>query len=79
MMIFTTDPLEIIWDGLLSRDPARIRASFASLNPADQCSVLTHLKRMATETGWLPVQQISAQSALDTLIEGEDMNTLPME
>ena len=66
-MKFSTDPLEKIWDGLLSRDPARIRAVFVSLSPSDQSNIFAHLQRMATEDGWLMEQRKSAQFALETL------------
>lgn len=64
------EPLELIWDGLLSRETDQIRAVFAALDPASQRSVLLHLRRMALEPDWLPVQQQSAQFALDTLLPG---------
>ena len=61
------DPLEIIWDGLLSRDPDRIRATYADLDPESQQVVLEHLLRMTRENGWHAEQVHSAQTALDTL------------
>jgi hypothetical protein len=61
------DPLESIWDGLLSHDPAQIIKSYNSLDPSSQRSAWLHLKRMVSEEGWLPVQQQSAQIALDAL------------
>lgn len=66
-MFSTGDPLEFIWDGLLSQEPEQIRKVFASLDQASQRSVLLHLKRMVTETGWLSVQHQSAQFALNIL------------
>ncbi len=59
-----TDPLEIFWDNLLSREPARIRAAFNALDRATQSAVLNHLERMATEEGWHPEQVSSARAAL---------------
>ncbi|MEN4013634.1 MAG: hypothetical protein AB1453_12590 [Chloroflexota bacterium] len=64
-----TDPLEIFWDNLLSREPTRIRAAFATLDHASQSAVLTHLERMASEDGWHPEQAASAQAALRELRE----------
>jgi hypothetical protein len=61
------DPLEIIWDSLLSQDSAQIQNIFNLLDPASQRSVLLHLQRMVIEPGWLPIQKQSAQTALDVL------------
>lgn len=61
------DPLELIWDNLLSRQADYIRPTFASLSEQDQQTVLAHLQRMATEPGWHPEQQISAKAALEVL------------
>jgi hypothetical protein len=62
-----TDPLEILWDGLLSREAGRVRAAFATLNEAEQQAVRAHLQRMACEPGWHPEQRLSAQAALQAL------------
>jgi NADH:ubiquinone oxidoreductase subunit E len=59
--------LKEIWDGLLSRDVARIRFVYNSLEMEDQKAVITHLKRMANEPGWLAEQRISARAALEAL------------
>lgn len=64
------DPLEQIWDGLLSREPEQIRAAYAGLDPASQRVVIAHLKRMANEPDWHPEQRISALTALAALGEG---------
>lgn len=61
------DPLEILWDALLSRQPRRVRAAFDSLTTAEQQSILAHLRRMAEEPGWHPEQQRSAQAALEAI------------
>ncbi|HEY4693012.1 MAG TPA: hypothetical protein VIH16_06210 [Bellilinea sp.] len=58
------DPLEILWDGLLSRDGDRIRATFAGLDETAQQFVLEHLVRMTREDGWQSEQVESARSAL---------------
>ena len=65
--ITSSDPLEILWDNLLSRQPERIRAAFTTLTGAEQQTVLDHLKRMSQEAGWHPEQRRSAQAALDAL------------
>lgn len=64
---FSQDPLQQVWDKLLSRQPALIRAAFAGLNAADQEAVLAHLRRMASEEGWAAAQRQSAQAALAAL------------
>ena len=61
------EPLEIIWDALLSRDPLQIRTMFSSLDGASRQVALAHLQRMATELDWHPEQRISALAALDAL------------
>lgn len=58
------DPLEILWDRLLSQNVKEIRAAYDGLDPASQIEVMQHLLRMATEEGWHPEQRKSAQSAL---------------
>jgi hypothetical protein len=63
---------EQLWEDLLSRQPHRIQAAFASLNPSNQETVLAHLKRMVDEAGWQPEQRISARAALDELLFEED-------
>jgi hypothetical protein len=64
-----SDDLDTLWDHLLSRDMARIQVVFAALTPAQQAAVLSHLQRMATETGWHVEQARSAQIALQALGE----------
>ena len=61
------DPLEHLWDQLLSRKPEQIRAAYARLSPDEQASVLRHLERMASEPGWHPEQVLSARTALRAL------------
>ncbi len=61
------DPMEQLWDGLLSRQPEQIRSAYAGLDAAGKQAILTHLKKMTTEDGWLDVQRESAQAALDAL------------
>ncbi|MBA4385865.1 MAG: hypothetical protein C0410_14095 [Anaerolinea sp.] len=59
--------LEQAWDDLLSREPKRIATRFKSLDPKSQKVVIEHLNAMVTESGWHPVQVISAQKALEIL------------
>jgi hypothetical protein len=62
-----TDPLEILWDNLLSREAPRIRMAFNSLSRSDQSAILSHLNRMSNEEAWHPEQRASARAALDAL------------
>lgn len=59
--------LEKAWDDLLSRESELIEKRFNSLDPKSQKVVVEHLNAMVTESGWHPVQVISAQEALDIL------------
>lgn len=61
------DDLEALWEGLLSRQPERIRDAYQSLAREEQLAVFIHLQRMTTETGWHPEQVRSAQKALQVL------------
>lgn len=63
----TGDSLESLWDGLLSRQPERVRATYANLDDLEKIAVLAHLERMASESGWHPEQRLSAQVALEVL------------
>jgi hypothetical protein len=55
------------WADLLSREPARITEGFARISPEDRASVLDHLRRMATEPDWHPLQRESARAALSVV------------
>jgi hypothetical protein len=61
--------LERIWDQLLSRDPQRIKNTFAGLDKDSQQTVLVHLKVMTTGAGWHPEQVKSATVALEAILE----------
>jgi hypothetical protein len=61
------DPLEILWDSLLSREPERVRSAYRELSEAEQTAVAAHLQRMAAEEGWHPEQRASALAALQAL------------
>jgi hypothetical protein len=64
------DPVEILWEALLSRQPDQIQAAFIILDSGSQRQVLQHLRDMKTDEGWQPEQRFSAQAALD-LLAGE--------
>ena len=59
--------LASVWDGILSRQPERIRQTYAALDASSQAEVLAHLKRMTSEDGWHPAQVESAQAAMEVL------------
>ncbi len=64
------DPLEALWSSLLSRHPDTIRTAYQTLSVEEQQAVLEHLRRMASEPGWHPEQQRSAEAALHALKNG---------
>jgi hypothetical protein len=59
--------LEVVWAGLLSQRPPRIRRVWARLSQPERSSVLAHLRQMADGEGWQPAQRDAARSALDAL------------
>lgn len=59
--------LDNLWSALLSRDAQMVLSAFDSLNAEERKSVQAHLLRMTQESGWLPEQRISAQTALKIL------------
>lgn len=62
------DPLEQFWDNILSEDPEKIRAAYATIDQQTKAAVLAHLQRMASEPDWHPAQRASALAALKTLL-----------
>lgn len=61
------DHPQALWDELLSRQPERVRAAYASLETSERQAVIAHLKRMVHEPGWQSEQRISARAALTAL------------
>ena len=59
--------LDIFWENMLSRDPARVREAWGTLTAEERLVIHAHLVRMSTEEGWAEPQRISAQAALDAL------------
>ncbi|HNR01914.1 MAG TPA: hypothetical protein PKK59_05205 [Anaerolineaceae bacterium] len=59
--------LEQIWDGILSREEARIRSAFHMLDQSSREVVFQHLQKMSREDGWHPEQVNSARIALDVI------------
>lgn len=65
------DTLERLWDSLLSRQPELVRAAFKPLRAEEKQAVLAHLKKMVSEPGWHPEQQLSAGAALKALEDSD--------
>ncbi len=65
----SAEPLALLWDAILSRQPRRIQSMYQALDPAARKAICAHLRKMATEDGWHPEQRQSAQIALDTIRE----------
>lgn len=63
------EPLALLWDAILSRQAVRIQNAYRLLDPASQRALSAHLRRMASEDGWHPEQQKSAQVALEAIQE----------
>jgi hypothetical protein len=61
------EPLEKIWDDLLSRDRDRVLAAFEKLDPKSRKNIIVHLKGMVSEKGWHKEQKLSAEFALSIL------------
>ena len=61
------DPIEILWDDLLSRESRRIQQAFETLSADERSAILAHLKRMSSEPDWHPEQARSAKTALQAL------------
>ena len=59
--------LDIFWENMLSRDPARVREAWDTLTVEERVAIHAHLVRMSTEEGWTEPQRLSAQAALDAL------------
>lgn len=66
------DPIEELWDALLSRAPEDIREVFIKLESDQQQAVFRHLKRMVSESGWHSEQRESAKVALEALADLTD-------
>jgi hypothetical protein len=54
------DPLETLWEEILSRQPQRIRAAFEELEKKQKDAILKHLNKMASKDSWHAEQAASA-------------------
>jgi hypothetical protein len=73
-MTNTSQPLELLWDKLLSSEPELIREAFTSLDPGSRRTVISHLQNMVEQAGWQPEQRSSAGAALLALKEFSDQD-----
>jgi hypothetical protein len=65
--------LEFFWAEMLSRETKRVRTALYSLEDENErAAVILHLRRMATEDGWSESQRLSAQAALDALVDTDE-------
>ena len=60
----SSEPLAILWDALLSREPQRVQAVYRLLDDPTRAAITAHLQRMAEEDGWHSEQRTSALAAL---------------
>ena len=67
MMNAPPDLLMDFWDEILSEEAERTRAAFARVTIAERSAVLSHLRRMTSESGWQPEQRRAARAALSAL------------
>ena len=63
------DNIEELWERILSRDKEQIKKAFLSLNQEEKQQILAHLNEMSSGSGWHKEQKISADAALEVIIE----------
>lgn len=56
------------WEDILSRNPEKIKTAYGNLSEEEQKDVSSHLKKMSTESGWHKEQKISADTALEVIL-----------
>ncbi len=61
------EPLERLWNDLLSRDERLIQQTFESISPMEQQMIVAHLQKMVSEEGWQKEQIDSAAEALSVI------------
>jgi hypothetical protein len=61
------DWLEEFWGDLLSEEPLRVVAAWATLADDEKVTIHAHLVKMIAEDGWADVQRAAAQAALDAI------------
>lgn len=59
--------LENFWAELLSEEPERIERVWQTLDAEARVAIARHLRRMATEPDWHPLQRQSATAALNVI------------
>jgi len=70
------DWLEEFWGDLLSEEPLRIVAAWATLDHDEKETIHAHLVNMAHEAGWADVQRLAALAALAELDNKSDTDSL---
>jgi hypothetical protein len=63
----STDPIQELWEHLLSQDREMILSAFSSLDAAEREAVSAHLLKMSLEAGWHPLQKQAAATALEVI------------
>jgi hypothetical protein len=66
------DSPDELWEAILSEEPVRIRRMWLELTDDECVAEIEHLRRMADETGWLPVQKQAAVAALRVIRQQAD-------
>ncbi len=69
------DGLEEFWEAILSEDPRRILAAWATLIESERSAVYAHLERMAAEEGWTEGQRDAARAALKAIQDNQRNDT----
>ncbi|MEN8241873.1 MAG: hypothetical protein ABFS17_08125 [Chloroflexota bacterium] len=64
-----SNPFELFWTEILSREAERVLAAFSPLPEDEKEYVSAHLQRMVSEEGWHPEQVISARAALEAILD----------
>lgn len=62
-----SDTLEDFWAEVLSSEPARVRSAMQNISAGERRTVIEHLRRMASGSGWSDGQRNRARAALDSL------------
>jgi hypothetical protein len=70
IQLMSVDPEKFfnVWEMILSRQPEIIKKIFDSLDDEEKNSVMDHLLKMKSGSGWQPGQRESARTALDAIL-----------
>ena len=67
MIMSQNEPLEKMWDDLLSREPDIVTDAFQKIDHENRINVIKHLETMVNEKGWHIEQKKSARIALKVI------------